>query len=292
MQGSKKARNSPSITNNTNIYGIMGGLSTRVGASNPGTYNHLLIKSGRGLPHLYGKSVIYQKNYLFSNKLVSVNPVGSGGVGKTSTLYHLSCNCSSGFDSKYSEPSSSTGADIAYQPVTVEFANQILVDGGIDANTASTAITEYTKAISNGDEAVMAITKVANALNISINVLIASITTNLIQVAGVAEIDTFALLLQYTNAMGSGVDYVTAITNVATALSIDANAILNAANIAPAVISSIVAQYISTIASGVDYVTAITSIVNDENNINSVVAAAAIVSSVSQMVTQITNYNM
>ena len=82
MQGSKRARNTPSITNNTKIFGIMGGLAPRVGLSNAGTYNHQVIKGGRGLPQLYGKSINYQKNYLLTNKLLSVNPVGSGGVGK------------------------------------------------------------------------------------------------------------------------------------------------------------------------------------------------------------------
>jgi len=82
MQGSKRARNTPSITNNTKIFGIMGGLAPRVGLSNAGTYNHQVIKGGRGLPQLYGKSIKYQKNYLLTNKLLSVNPVGSGGVGK------------------------------------------------------------------------------------------------------------------------------------------------------------------------------------------------------------------
>jgi len=82
MQGSKKARNTPSITNNTKIFGIMGGLAPRVGLSNAGTYNHLVIKGGRGLPQLYGKSINYQRNFLLTHKLLSVNPVGSGGVGK------------------------------------------------------------------------------------------------------------------------------------------------------------------------------------------------------------------
>ena len=82
MQGSKRARNTPSITNNTKIFGIMGGLAPRVGLSNAGTYNHQVIKGGRGLPQLYGKSINYQRNYLLTNKLLSVNPVGSGGVGK------------------------------------------------------------------------------------------------------------------------------------------------------------------------------------------------------------------
>jgi hypothetical protein len=82
MQGSKKARNTPSITNNTKIFGIMGGLAPRVGLSNAGTYNHQVIKGGRGLPQLYNKSINYQRNFLLTHKLLSVNPVGSGGVGK------------------------------------------------------------------------------------------------------------------------------------------------------------------------------------------------------------------
>jgi hypothetical protein len=90
MQGSKRARNTPSITNNTKIFGIMGGLAPRVGLSNAGTYNHQVIKGGRGLPQLYGKSIAFQKNYLFTNKLLSVNPVGSGGVGKAVLMRQFS----------------------------------------------------------------------------------------------------------------------------------------------------------------------------------------------------------
>mgnify|MGYP000983228987 FL=1 len=82
MQGSKKARRTPSISNQTSIFGIMGGLAPRVGLSDAAVYRHQVIKGGRGLPQLYGKSINYQKNYLFANKLVSVNPVGSGGIGK------------------------------------------------------------------------------------------------------------------------------------------------------------------------------------------------------------------
>ena len=87
MQGSKRARSTPSITNKTSIFGIMGGLSPRVGVSDVAVYRHQRIKGGRGLPHLYGKSINYQRNYLFANKLVSVNPLASGGVGKRSLLF-------------------------------------------------------------------------------------------------------------------------------------------------------------------------------------------------------------
>ena len=52
MQGSKKARSTPSIANNTNIYGIMGGLAPRVGLNDTAVYRHQQIKGGRGLPSL------------------------------------------------------------------------------------------------------------------------------------------------------------------------------------------------------------------------------------------------
>lgn len=86
MQGSKRARHTPSISNQTSIYGIMGGLAPRVGTSNIGTYRHIVIKGGHGLPQLNGKTPTQQKNYLFANKLVSVNPLGAGGVGKKNLL--------------------------------------------------------------------------------------------------------------------------------------------------------------------------------------------------------------
>ena len=88
MQGSKRARSTPSISNRGSIYGIMGGLAPRTGVSNVGTYRHIVIKGGQGLPQLNGKSPTYQKNYLFANNLVSVNPVSSGGVGKKNLLIH------------------------------------------------------------------------------------------------------------------------------------------------------------------------------------------------------------
>ena len=94
MQGSKRARNTPSIANKTSIFGIMGGLAPRVGTSDAAVYRHLQIKGSRGLPQLYGKPINYQKNYLKTNKLLSVNPLGSGGVGKKTSMFHQSCNCS------------------------------------------------------------------------------------------------------------------------------------------------------------------------------------------------------
>ena len=87
MSGTKKAKSTPSISNKTTIYGIMGGLAPRVGLSNAGTYNHQVIKGGRGLPELNGKSFTFQYNYLKTNKLLSVNPLASGGVGKKTLMF-------------------------------------------------------------------------------------------------------------------------------------------------------------------------------------------------------------
>jgi len=87
MQGSKKARNTPSIANNTNIYGIMGGLAPRVGLSDTAVYRHQQIKGGRGLPSLYNLPFTQQYAFLKNNNLLSVNPLASGGVGKKTLLF-------------------------------------------------------------------------------------------------------------------------------------------------------------------------------------------------------------
>jgi len=82
MQGSKKARNTPSIANQTSIFGIMGGLAPRVGVSDVAVYRHIQIKGAKGLPQLNGLTPAQQQTYLQQNKLLSVNPLKSGGVGK------------------------------------------------------------------------------------------------------------------------------------------------------------------------------------------------------------------
>ena len=86
MSGSKNARSTPSISNKTTIYGIIGG-PVRATASNIGTFRHQQIKGSRGLPELNGKSFAFQFNYLKMNKLLSVNPLASGGVGKKSLMF-------------------------------------------------------------------------------------------------------------------------------------------------------------------------------------------------------------
>jgi hypothetical protein len=87
MQGSKKARNTPSISNKTSIFGIMGGLAPRTGNMSSGVYRHILIKGGRGLPQLYGKTPEQQQLYMKQNNLLSRNPLTSGGVGKRTLMF-------------------------------------------------------------------------------------------------------------------------------------------------------------------------------------------------------------
>ena len=87
MQGSKRARRTPSISNNTNIFGIMGGLAPRTGISNAGTYRHIQIKGSMGLPQLNGQTPMQQQTYMRTNNLLSVNPLTSGGVGKKTLMF-------------------------------------------------------------------------------------------------------------------------------------------------------------------------------------------------------------
>ena len=87
MQGSKRARNTPSISNKTSVFGIMGGLAPRTGVRYVATYRHIQIKGSKGLPQLYGKTPQEQKQYLKQNKLLSVNPLTSGGVGKRTLMF-------------------------------------------------------------------------------------------------------------------------------------------------------------------------------------------------------------
>ena len=87
MQGSKKARNTPSISNKTSVFGIMGGLAPRTGVRDVAAYRHIQIKGSKGLPQLYGKTPQEQKQYLNQNNLLSVNPLTSGGVGKRTLMF-------------------------------------------------------------------------------------------------------------------------------------------------------------------------------------------------------------
>ena len=87
MQGSKRARSTPSIANSTKIYGIMGGIAPRVGISDTAVYRHTQIKGAKGIPQLNGKTPAQQLTFLTANKLLSVNPLTSGGVGKKTLMF-------------------------------------------------------------------------------------------------------------------------------------------------------------------------------------------------------------
>jgi hypothetical protein len=88
MQGSKKARSTSSISNRTSVFGIMGGLAPRIGLNDTAVYRNQQIRGGKGLPGL-NKSLPadQQKKYLVDNKLLSVNPLASGGVGKKTLMF-------------------------------------------------------------------------------------------------------------------------------------------------------------------------------------------------------------
>jgi hypothetical protein len=87
MQGSKRARSTPSISNKTSIFGIMGGLAPRTGVRDVAAYRHIQIKGGKGIPQLNGLTPAQQQLYLEQNKLLSVNPLTSGGVGKRVLMF-------------------------------------------------------------------------------------------------------------------------------------------------------------------------------------------------------------
>jgi hypothetical protein len=87
MQGIKRSRSTPSIANSTKIYGIMGGLAPRVGISDTAVYRHTQIKGAKGIPQLNGKTPAQQLTFLTANKLLSVNPLTSGGVGKRTLMF-------------------------------------------------------------------------------------------------------------------------------------------------------------------------------------------------------------
>jgi len=88
MSASKRARNVASITNSTCIYGSMGGTPSSVGNnSNTGVYNAIRTRGGKGIPYPYQKCGPATINYLKHNNLLSINPQGSGGVGRMFTYY-------------------------------------------------------------------------------------------------------------------------------------------------------------------------------------------------------------
>lgn len=84
MNGSKRARNAASLVNRTNVYGIIGGTVSTVGVTQ---YTRpSLSRAGVLCNCIPTSSPAAGLAYMTSRRLLSVNPVGSGGVGRRSLL--------------------------------------------------------------------------------------------------------------------------------------------------------------------------------------------------------------
>jgi hypothetical protein len=86
MSGSKRARYASSISNQTSIFGDMGGLAPRVNATSMAVYKHKQRKATNKTLVIPSSedTTAKQITYLKDNNLVSVNPATSGGVGRRS----------------------------------------------------------------------------------------------------------------------------------------------------------------------------------------------------------------
>ena len=84
MNLGKKARLTASITNNTKIYGIMGGTVPLTGKENS-LRSHLLQKATTF--NIIPTDPLKGLEYMTVNKLLSVNPQASGGAGKKSLMF-------------------------------------------------------------------------------------------------------------------------------------------------------------------------------------------------------------
>ena len=81
MSGSRNARYSASISNQTSIFGTMAGLVKGTANKSATTYRQVVYSSGNSLGFLYNQPPARQQLYLKNNNLLSVNPASSGGVG-------------------------------------------------------------------------------------------------------------------------------------------------------------------------------------------------------------------
>ena len=84
MSGSKIARNAASLTNQTSIFGIMGGLapSTNI-AQGVKRFRLRRARNRQTIPLKPGPGLEYMRR----KGILSVNPQASGGVGKRVLLY-------------------------------------------------------------------------------------------------------------------------------------------------------------------------------------------------------------
>ena len=79
MNAGKKARNAASITNNTKIFGIMGGLRPVTGKK---------VIDDRASGRTLASRGIKTEAQMRAAGLLSKNPAGSGGVGKKVLMYY------------------------------------------------------------------------------------------------------------------------------------------------------------------------------------------------------------
>ena len=84
MNAGKKARNAASITNNTKIFGIIGGLRPNVGKD-------ASVSDNRANSKTLASRGIKTEAELKKNNLLSVNPATSGGVGKKELFQRCMC---------------------------------------------------------------------------------------------------------------------------------------------------------------------------------------------------------
>lgn len=85
MSGSKMARHAASLTNQTTIFGIMGGIPSRTNrrVSSIRALQIHSTSSLAGMPTRPGPGLEYMRRL----GILSVNPQASGGVGKRVLLY-------------------------------------------------------------------------------------------------------------------------------------------------------------------------------------------------------------
>ena len=84
MNAGKKARNAASITNNTKIFGTMGGLRPNVGKD-------ASVSDNRANGRTLASRGIKTESQMKSAGLLSVNPASSGGVGKKELFIRCMC---------------------------------------------------------------------------------------------------------------------------------------------------------------------------------------------------------
>ena len=82
MNAGKKARNAASITNNTKIFGIMGGLRPVTGKK---------VIDDRAASRTLASRGIKTEAQMRAAGLLSVNPATSGGVGKRELFIRCMC---------------------------------------------------------------------------------------------------------------------------------------------------------------------------------------------------------